>query len=210
MVEKVKGEISSPTVFPLHDLQPLSTSATKGFRRTFFQTLSLIFFGEENREKLTVLTTLWYFCQGKTSFWPQNGMIKNRSEGEFFMEKEEFSEIRRHMGKTQFQLAQLLGTSLKAIQSFEQGWRNIPVHVERQLLFLLTLRKSSRKKERSCWVIQKCPMETRENCPVWEFQVGHLCWFINGTICRGRAQENWQKKMKICRQCKVFRAMLPI
>jgi hypothetical protein len=23
-------------------------------------------------------------------------------------------------------------------------------------------------------------------------------------------QENWRKKMKICRQCKVFRTMLPI
>ncbi len=35
------------------------------------------------------------------------------------MRKKEFAEARRHLGKTQKQLAQLPGTSLKAIQSFE-------------------------------------------------------------------------------------------
>jgi DNA-binding transcriptional regulator YiaG len=54
----------------------------------------------------------------------------------FVMEKKQFSEIRRHLGKTQLQMAQLLGISLKAIQSFEQGWRNIPGHIERQVLLL--------------------------------------------------------------------------
>jgi len=106
-------------------------------------------------------------------------------------------------------MAQLLGVSLKAIQSFEQGWRNIPVHIERQVLFLLASEKSPPRKERPCWVIRKCLMEIRQNCPAWEFQVGNLCWFINGTICQGRTQESWQKKMKICRQCKVFQTMVP-
>jgi len=126
------------------------------------------------------------------------------------MGKREFSKIRRHLGKTQNQMAQLLGVSLKAIQSFEQGWRNIPVHIERQLLFLLAMKKSPPKKVKACWVVQKCPMEAKQNCPAWEFQVGHLCWFINGTICRGRVQGDWQKKMKICRQCTVFQTILPI
>ena len=126
------------------------------------------------------------------------------------MGKREFSKIRRYLGKTQNQMAQLLGVSLKAIQSFEQGWRNIPVHIERQLLFLLAMKKSPPKKVKACWVVQKCPMEAKQNCPAWEFQVGHLCWFINGTICRGRVQEDWQKKMKICRQCTVFQTILPI
>ena len=126
------------------------------------------------------------------------------------MGKKEFSRIRLYLGKTQNQMAQLLGISLKAIQSFEQGWRIIPVHTERQVLFLLGLKKSPRQKNKPCWVIRECPREVRQNCPAWEFQVGHLCWFINGTICQGRMQESWQKKMKICRQCKVFRAMVPI
>jgi len=124
------------------------------------------------------------------------------------MEKEEFSTARRYLGKTQSQMAQLLGISLKAIQSFEQGWRNIPVHTERQVLLLLGLKKSSRKKETPCWVIRRCPVEIRRDCPAWEFQVGNLCWFINGTICQGCTQESWREKMEICRQCRVFRAMV--
>jgi DNA-binding XRE family transcriptional regulator len=126
------------------------------------------------------------------------------------MEKEEFSTARQYLGKTQSQLAQLLGVSVKAIQSFEQGWRNIPIHIERQVLFLLALTKSPHKKVRPCWVIRRCPAKIRQNCPAWKFQARRLCWFINGTICGGKVQESWQKKMTICRQCKVFRAMLPI
>jgi len=122
--------------------------------------------------------------------------------------KKEFSTARQYLGKTQSQMAQLLGVSLKAIQSFEQGWRNIPVHIERQVLFLLASKKSPPRREYPCWVIRECPMGIRQNCPAWEFQVGNLCWFINGTICQGRAQGSWQEKMKICRQCKVFQTIV--
>jgi len=125
------------------------------------------------------------------------------------VEKEEFSRTRQYLGKTQSQMAQLLGVSLKAIQSFEQGWRNIPVHTERQVLFLLTLERPDAKQSKPCWVMRKCPKELKRKCPTWEFQARHLCWFINGTFCQGKVQESWQKKMKICRQCKVFRNMLP-
>jgi len=126
----------------------------------------------------------------------------------FEVEKEEFSEIRRILGKTQIQMAQLLGTSLSAIKSFEQGWRNIPVHIGRQALFLLTAVKSQKKKKRTCWRIKKCPIEMRRNCPAWEFQLGHLCWFINGTICHGEVQESWQEKMELCKQCEVFKPLI--
>lgn len=125
------------------------------------------------------------------------------------MDKKEFSDIRHQLGKTQNELAQLLGTSLKAIQSFEQGWRKVPVHIERQILFLLSKLRSQNKKK-NCWDIRKCPSDQRSNCPAWEFRVGQLCWFINGTICEGEAQVNWQKKMKICRKCEVFYSLLPI
>jgi len=126
------------------------------------------------------------------------------------MDKKEFSQIRSHLGKTQGQMAQLLGTSLKAVQSFEQGWRNIPVHIERQVLFLLAMKRSRNKRENHCWVIRRCPMKIRRNCPAWEFQGGQLCWFINGTICQGEVQESWHEKIKVCRQCKVFRSALPL
>ena len=40
------------------------------------------------------------------------------------MKRKQLAEIRRHLGKTQSQMAQILGVSPKAVQSFEQGWRN--------------------------------------------------------------------------------------
>jgi len=125
------------------------------------------------------------------------------------MEKQELAKIRHELGKTQKQLAQLLGISLKAIKSFEQGWRNIPAYVERQLFFLLAAKVALNKNNEPCWVIKKCPEAVRENCPAWELQAGQLCWFINGTICQGNIQIGWNEKMEICRKCKVFKLMIP-
>jgi putative transcriptional regulator len=126
------------------------------------------------------------------------------------MEKQELANIRSHLEKTQKQLAQLLGISLKAIKSFEQGWRNIPAYIERQILFLLAANEALNKNNKPCWVINKCPMAIRKNCPAWELQVGQLCWFINGTICQGKVQKDWNEKMKICRKCKVFKLMIQL
>ncbi len=120
------------------------------------------------------------------------------------MHYSEFHAFRQKLQKTQKQLSELLGTSLKAIQSFEQGWRKVPGHIERQLLFLLTMKKKDVKKIRSCWEIQNCPPQTRQLCPAWEFKAGHLCWFINGTICQGKPQNSWNHKMKICRKSDVL------
>jgi DNA-binding XRE family transcriptional regulator len=117
------------------------------------------------------------------------------------MEKKEFADIRRLLARTQGQMAQLLGVSLKAIQSFEQGWRKIPAHVERQALFLLAKGKPHAKKPKPCWETRKCSMETRQKCPAWELRIEDLCWFINGT--------SWRKKMMICRRCAVFQALVP-
>ena len=122
------------------------------------------------------------------------------------MDKDEFISIRKRLAKTQKELGLLLGVSLKAISSYEQGWRNIPAHVERQLLFLL-----SRKHDGSppnCWDVRHCPDEVKQACPAWEFKAGNLCWFINGTICHCDVKKNWQEKIEICRACPVFKAQL--
>jgi len=126
------------------------------------------------------------------------------------MKSQEFVRIRHRLNKSQNQLARLLCVSPKAIQSFEQEWRNIPASAERQLLFLLSLKMSLDEDIKPCWEIRNCPIEERENCTAWEFKVGHLCWFINGTFCQGKFQERWDKKIVICRQCKVFRTMFTL
>jgi DNA-binding XRE family transcriptional regulator len=121
------------------------------------------------------------------------------------MENKEFSFLRQILGKTQIELSELLGTSIKAIQSYEQGWREIPAHAERQLLFLVSRKLRAQNKGKKCWRIKKCPQEQKINCPAYEFDAGDLCWFINGTTCMGRPQKNWNEKIKICRTCEVFR-----
>ncbi len=131
-------------------------------------------------------------------------------QGEMSMDNQEFQTFRRKLQKTQKQLSELLGISLKAIQSFEQGWRKVPVHIERQIFFLLTLKNKRANDDRPCWKIRTCSMATRRGCPAWEFEAGSLCWFINGTLCQGEPQMNWASKMKVCRRCKVFRNNLGI
>jgi hypothetical protein len=124
------------------------------------------------------------------------------------MKSEELVKIRQEMGKTQKEIGSLLGTSLKAIQSYEQGWRPVPDHVERHLYFLLVLRKI--KMIQPCWVIKNCPPEKRERCPAWELQSGHLCWFINGTVCNGKVARSWKSKMEICKKCEVLKPILDL
>ena len=124
------------------------------------------------------------------------------------MDSKEFIHIRQKMNKTQKQMAHLLGTSVKAVTSYEQGWRTVPVYVERHIFFLVSRMREGKKGQRSCWVIKKCPPELKKQCPAWEFRAGKLCWFINGTICEGSVQENWKEKMKICRSCEVMISMM--
>ena len=124
------------------------------------------------------------------------------------MNKQEFKGLRKKLNKTQKEMAKLLGVSLKAVHSYEQGWRSIPAHVERQMFFLIFQKFSEKKVNKPCWVIKKCPPEKKKNCPAWEFQAGKLCWFISGTLCEAEVQKDWAEKMKICRSCEVFRALL--
>jgi len=124
------------------------------------------------------------------------------------MDNKEFKKLRKTLNKSQKQLAQLLGVSIKAVESYEQGWRNISPHVERQMFFFLSRIKGKQKDKMPCWVIKKCSPETREQCPAWEFEAGKLCWFINGTICCGDTCMDWADKMTCCRSCEVFKSFL--
>ena len=126
------------------------------------------------------------------------------------MDSKEFSQIRHYLGKTQDKLARLLCVSSKAVQSYEQGWRNIPASAERQLLFLLSLKRSTNESNRPCWDILNCPDEWRDNCAAWEYKIGNLCWFVNGTYCQGKFNDDWEKKMETCRKCEAFCRMINI
>ena len=124
------------------------------------------------------------------------------------MTSKEFKKYRKKLEKTQRQMAQLLGVSIKAVHSYEQGWRSVPVHVERQIFFLLSRLKRNIHDNVDCWDRKACPAEKKKRCPAWEFQSGDLCWFIGGTICDGNVYRNWKEKMKVCRSCEVMKSIL--
>ncbi len=122
------------------------------------------------------------------------------------MIKEEFSIARKKLGKTQKQLAELLGMSLKTIHSYEQGWRTIPAHIERQIFFLLINQRGRKNSLTPCWEKKAC--DVKETCPAWEFQSGHLCWFLCGTKCDCTHDISQKEKIEICKQCDIFQALL--
>jgi len=92
--------------------------------------------------------------------------------------------IRKRLGKSQSEFARLLGRSVRAVQSYEQGWRVVPRHVQQTAALLLYLheRKTTRK-TRPCWEIRRCKPSVRQSCPVHEFDAGDLCWFLSAP-CR--------------------------
>lgn len=123
------------------------------------------------------------------------------------MDHTEFKSFRKALKKTQKQIAQLLGTSIKAVHSYEQGWRKVPAHVERQLFFLLSRLRGGYNYQQPCWKIKKCPPNRKKRCPAWEFNAGKLCWLVNGTICEGTVRRDWKTKMEICRSCDVLKSI---
>jgi hypothetical protein len=124
------------------------------------------------------------------------------------MDSKEFKKFRTKLNKTQQQMSQLLGVSVKAVRSYEQGWRSIPPHAERQMIFLLSRMDGNLKNRKSCWVIKKCPPKVKKRCSAWEFNAGKLCWLVNGTTCCGDVCKDWNEKIKICRSCEVLKSFL--
>jgi len=124
--------------------------------------------------------------------------------------KEEFHSMRQKFGKTQKEMANLLGISPKAVQSFEQGWRKVPPHVEKNIYFLSAMRREGKQGLIPCWESLNCPIENREECPAWEFRAGRFCWLVNGTYCRGRVEKNWDRKMAVCKKCKIFKSFFTV
>ena len=124
------------------------------------------------------------------------------------MDSNESKYFRKKLGKTQIQISILLASSIKSIHSYEQGWRNIPVHVERQILFLIS--QMNQKKIKPCWSIKKCSYQQKKKRPAWEFPAGKICWFINGTICEGETKKSWREKIDFCRTCEVFNSIFDL
>jgi DNA-binding XRE family transcriptional regulator len=122
------------------------------------------------------------------------------------LNKSEFAVSRKKLGKTQKQLAELLGMALKTVHSYEQGWRKIPPHIERQMFFLLCKQRTRHKTLTPCWEKKQCDLKLE--CPAWEFQSGHLCWFLSGTKCEEVEGLTSEEKTEKCRNCDILASLL--
>ena len=118
-------------------------------------------------------------------------------------------EIRAEMGLSQSELGGLVGISSRAIQSYEQAWRQPSELVERMLLLLLVAhRNGARLSQCRCWEETECPPGVRKRCIAYVARQGHLCWFLTGTMCKGQRQESWSDKLRLCLDCGFMQALL--
>lgn len=120
------------------------------------------------------------------------------------MNATEFHIFRIRLNKSSEQLASLLGVSLNSILQYESSKRIVPGHIEKQLFFLISRTIPNFEARNPCWIIKNCPENLKKNCPAWEFKAGHICWFISGTICKGKTHKSWNDKMAVCRECPVL------
>jgi len=119
-------------------------------------------------------------------------------------------ELRTKLGLSQRQMADLLAVSKKAIESYEQGWRRVPPHVE-QLLLLHTIlnRGNGASRARNCWEQRPdCDPAVCARCPAHNSQAAGFCWLVTGTLCGGEPTANWAEKRDRCLECDVLLKLL--
>jgi hypothetical protein len=63
-----------------------------------------------------------------------------------------------------------------------------------------------------CWQLMECGREKGGKnepelgeCAASKEEMGHSCWIVAGTLCRGRVQGTFAEKRGICIHCQVFR-----
>ena len=117
----------------------------------------------------------------------------------------EIRAIRAVLGKSQREMAQLLGISIRAVQSYEQGWRPVPPTVQRLAgVLLMTIRRHGRPAGAPCWKVRDCPPVDRADCFAYEIRAGELCWALTGTRCGEKDHPQWEKKIHHCMDCSVM------
>jgi len=111
--------------------------------------------------------------------------------------------IRHLMGKSQSQMARLMGVSTRAVQSYEQGWRGAPPTVQKHAMLLLYLhRRRAGTPARPCWEVCQCGEAERRECPAYLLGEGQLCWLATGNRLPGmKGRATWAAKAARCREC---------
>jgi DNA-binding XRE family transcriptional regulator len=93
--------------------------------------------------------------------------------------------VRRKLNLTQMELGHLLGISCKAVQSYEQGWRPVPMHALSHLLILLSDNQNRTQPPRQpCWKINRCKDDMLPKCRVYQLGTGTQCWALATKMCK--------------------------
>ncbi len=117
--------------------------------------------------------------------------------------------LRSELGLSQREMSAVLGVSKKAIQSYEQGWRNVSPHVEQMVLLQAILHGGADfRKATPCWKINLCAPAVRRQCPAYGLRQPGFCWLVTGTMCRGERMGSWRAKRQHCLMCEVLRTLL--
>ncbi len=118
--------------------------------------------------------------------------------------------LRAALGMSQSKLAELVGASTRAIQSYEQGWRPTPLHVRKAAALMLFLRsRPQRQPSPPCWQVCNCPSQTRAACAAFQLGAGDLCWFLAGNSCSTGPVTSAEEKLLKCQKCPVMTVWLP-
>ena len=120
-------------------------------------------------------------------------------------QSETVKKIRKKVGMTQAKLSQALGVSIRAIQSYEQGWRDVPTHIMVQLL-VLAAAYYTKGDRRKCWEIMRCSLESMEKCPCCKTD-GMLCWLVTGRQS-APCEKDDTNGISACLKCPVVQEIL--
>jgi DNA-binding XRE family transcriptional regulator len=116
--------------------------------------------------------------------------------------------VRGKLGLSQSQLADLLGVSARAIQSYEQGWRTPPRPVTSHLMTVLALYSEHPTQSPPCWNLTGCSSEKRRGCAAWSVGHGRFCWLLSGRACGNRRTSGSAAGPQQCVGCIVVKNLL--
>jgi DNA-binding XRE family transcriptional regulator len=123
------------------------------------------------------------------------------------MDSARFSRLRSLTGRSQKDMAALLGVSPKAVESYEQGWRHIPPTTERMLYYIAFMLRAKRLAEQPpCWEARRCPEAEKAGCAAWQSGEGRFCWFLTGRLCAAARESG--RPDEYCYECPVFAGLL--
>jgi DNA-binding XRE family transcriptional regulator len=116
--------------------------------------------------------------------------------------------VRGVLGLSQAKFARLLGVSARAIQSYEQGWRNMPRPLVAHVMTVLAIYCDHPAQSPSCWSLTGCPEEARSRCTAFTLGRGHFCWLLTGTTCGKSEKTACASGSQPCIGCVVIKKML--